>query len=107
MEKPAISIKDIMRMELQANYFASALLLPKENLVQKFISTLSKYKIPNKGHGHLYLDSQHCNLQSYHKVTTDIMQLFKVSRTVVKIRLLKLGLLKEERSKVKRLSKIL
>lgn len=96
MENPAnIGIKDIKRMEWQANQFASCLLLPKEEFVQAFLKEAARNELYNKGFGVLYLDDQPCNLNSYHKVTNPLMRRFAVSRSTVKIRLKKLGFLNE------------
>lgn len=95
---PKITIKDIMKMEFQANYFASSLLLPKEQFVQSFLSVAKEYGVSNRGHGFIYLDSQPCNLDTYYKVTTKLMNKYSVSRTVVKIRLKYLGILCESKN---------
>jgi len=90
-----IGIKDVMRMEWQANQFASCLLLPKNEFVQTFLIEADRNELINRGFGILYLDNQKCNLDSYYKVTNLLMKKYNVSRSVVKIRLKKLGLLKE------------
>lgn len=97
-EPPKIAIKDIMKMEFQANYFASSLLLPKEQFLQSFLAIVEEYKLSNKGHGLIFLDSQPCNLDTYYKVTTRLMNEFLVSRTVIKIRLKYLGILTESKN---------
>lgn len=101
VEKPnSILISDIMKMEEQANQFASCLLLPHQPLRALFFSDLAELKIQNKGHGHLFLDRQPCNLNNYYIITNRIMNKFKVSRTVAKIRLIRLGLLNETHSSI-------
>lgn len=92
---PDIGVRDIMRMEWQANQFASCLLLPKKEFIQTFLSVAAENGLSNKGFGILYLDQQKCNLDAYYKTTTALMAIYNVSRTVVKIRLKKLGLLNE------------
>lgn len=92
---PEIEVKDIKRMEWQANYFASCLLLPKGELVKAFIMEAEKHELIDKGHGWLYLDNQVCNLEMFYNVTTPLMELFKVSRSVIKIRLKNLGFIND------------
>ncbi|CAD6872354.1 hypothetical protein [Methylomonas fluvii] len=93
-----ICIKDIARMEWQANYFASCLLLPSEQLLMSFRSELTKRAVVDRGYGLLYLDDQPCNVDAYYAVTTPIMNKFNVSRSAIKIRLKHLGLLSENTS---------
>jgi len=94
LENPfGIGIDDIVRMEWQANQFASYLLLPKEPFLKDFLDYAKKYKLENKGFGFIFLDKQQCNIDTFIKISSPLMQKYKVSRTVVKIRLRKLGLL--------------
>lgn len=92
-----IGIKDIMRMEWQANRFASCLLLPREPFVADFFSIAEDIGLEDRGFGILFLDNQRCNIDSYHRVTNTLKREYGVSRSVVKIRLKKLGLLKESK----------
>ncbi|MBI3775964.1 MAG: ImmA/IrrE family metallo-endopeptidase [Gammaproteobacteria bacterium] len=95
-EKPMdVGIKDIMRMEWQANRFASCLLLPREPFLADFYSIAEDIGLQDKGFGILFLDDQRCNLDSYHRVTNTLKKKYGVSRSVVKIRLKKLGVLNE------------
>ena len=96
-----IAIKDIMKMEYQANYFASCLLLPKKSLTKSFLTLISGYELKNRGHGVLYLDNQLCNLNIYHTITDELMKIYSVSRTALKIRLKELGLITEEEKQKK------
>ena len=96
MEDPVdVGIRDIVRMEWQANQLASCLLLPKRDFVQSFLSEAAKNGVSNRGFGILYLDNQHCNMSTFFSVTAPLMGKYKVSRTVVKIRLKKLGYINE------------
>jgi len=92
-----IGIKDIMRMEWQANRFASCLLLPREPFLADFFSIAEDIGLDDRGFGILFLDNQRCNIDSYHRVTNTLKREYGVSRSVVKIRLKKLGLLKESK----------
>lgn len=90
-----IGVKDIVRMEWQANCFASFLLLPTDYLVKAFRIEAAKQSLVDRGYGPLYLDGQQCNMNSFNAVTSPITSEFQVSRSVVKIRLKQLGLLTE------------
>lgn len=91
-----IGIKEVLRLEWQANYFASCLLLPRQNLIDSFYVLIKALDIRNKGFGFLYLDDQPCNRSSYARVTSALMQHYQVSRSVIKYRLIDLGLLVDE-----------
>lgn len=96
LENPdEVGIRDIKRMEWQANQFASCLLLPKSDFVQTFLSVAARNGLSNRGFGVLYLDSQKCNMDAFYSVTSPLMKRYKVSRSVVKIRLKKLGFINE------------
>lgn len=96
VENPVeLGVKDIMRMEWQANYFASCLLLPTSQFVADFFSVAESFGLRDRGFGALYLDEQHCNLENFYKVTYVLKTKYQVSREVVKLRLKKLGLLNE------------
>ena len=94
-----INISDIYRMEWQANYFASCLLLPKKQFEQEFFMQAKIHKLFDRGYGLLYLDDQRCNIDTFYRVTAPLVKKFKVSRTVVKLRLIELGVLNEARQK--------
>lgn len=94
-----IKIEDIKRLEWQANYFASCLLLPKEKFVKEFLTLICKEEIKNRGYGILFVDNQECNLNNFYMVTNKLRDLFKVSRKVIEIRLKNLDLLTDWRNK--------
>lgn len=96
IEQPnEVGIKDVMRMEWQANQFASCLLLPKNQFIETFKTVAERNGLSNRGFGVLYLDDQRCNQAAYYNVTSPLMKRFKVSRQAIKIRLKKLGFLNE------------
>lgn len=96
IEKPyEVGMKDVMRMEWQANYFASCLLLPKRQFIQSFWSIAARNGLSNRGFGVLYLDDQKCNQDAYYSVTSPLMMRYKVSRSAIKIRLKKMGFINE------------
>ncbi|MBF0379992.1 MAG: ImmA/IrrE family metallo-endopeptidase [Magnetococcales bacterium] len=88
-----IGIQDIERMEWQANYFASYLLLPEKQLKESFYLLVKKYSLINRGHGVLYVDNQKCNKDTYYGITNRLKKEFKTSRSAFQIRLRNLGLL--------------
>lgn len=90
-----VSIKDIMRLEWQANQFASFLLLPKKQFVRAFQEQARIRGISNRGFGALFVDEQSCNKAALNLVTHSLMKQFSVSKTVVIIRLKQLGIICE------------
>lgn len=95
VEEPIkLGIQDIMRMEWQANYLASCLLLPEQELFRKFFSIVDEMGLSNRGFGALYVDGQTCNLNSFYRVTKILASNFEVSKAVVEVRLRKLKLVK-------------
>jgi len=101
---PNLGIKDIARMEWQANYLASCLLLPRDRFVHDFMRLSTMFGIRDRGFGLLYLDKQACNIAAFYNITGGLRSKYRVSRSVVKIRLKKLGLLNETELDMKRLS---
>lgn len=100
LENPVeLGIKDIMRMEWQANNFASSLLLPRGQFTADFFSVVESLKLKDRGFGVLYLDEQACNIQNFLRATDTLKRKYNVSREVVKIRLKKMGLLNESTGK--------
>ncbi|WP_457282019.1 ImmA/IrrE family metallo-endopeptidase [Polaromonas sp. P5_D5] len=87
----------IGRMEFQANFLASCILIPRTNVIADFRGLIKELNIPNKGYGTLFVDTQPCNLESYEKITTHLMQRYGVSRKAITIRLEDLGLLVDAR----------
>lgn len=89
-------IDELRRMEYQANKLAAYLLLPKNLFMQCVLSLLHSLNIKNKGFGLLYLDNQKCNQQNFYNLTNLLKARFQVSREVIRIRLLELGILIEK-----------
>ncbi|HXD30546.1 MAG TPA: ImmA/IrrE family metallo-endopeptidase [Pyrinomonadaceae bacterium] len=99
LENPAeLGVKDIMRMEYQANFFGSCLLLPKNEFASDFFTLAESLGLRDRGFGPLYLDEQSCNIESYYRMTNMLKWKYQVSRQVVKHRLKKMGLLNERSS---------
>lgn len=94
-DRRAENITNIARLEFQANYFASTLLMPYRDFLTDFLRLSEEINLPNKGFGCLYVDNQPCNQHNYMYVTTRLKFLYGVSRKAVDIRLEGLGLLKK------------
>lgn len=84
----------IERIEWQANYFASCLLMPEMVFVDQFRHLCRRFDIHDHGFGELFLDEQECNKENYLRVTDRLMNAFGVSRQAARIRLETLGLLR-------------
>ena len=91
--------EDIRRLEWQANYFASNLLMPEAQVLESFFGEVIKLQVQDRGFGMLYVDDQPENLRNYFDITREIMREFKVSREAVTIRLKQLGYLNDARNK--------
>ena len=87
-----INSQNIIKIEFQANQFASFLLLPTKSFLKDFYALLKEYNVRDRGLG-LFVDNQKCNINTYMKVISRLMHKYKVSRQVIEIRLKKLGLL--------------
>lgn len=90
-----IGLKEIIAMEWQANYFASALLLPKVNLIADFNLIASNINLVNRGFGALYLDFQPCNLDPYMRIVNELKTKYKVSIAAIRMRLINLGVIRD------------
>ena len=91
--------KKVSLLELQANKFAAAMLLPRDHFLAAFLDLTRLYQMTPKGFGYIYLDRQPWNITDYLKVIGPLESTFRVSREVAKIRLKRFGLLTEEEPK--------
>ncbi len=82
--------KNSERLEIQANLFASYLLLPENILMPVMDEMFMEYRIHRKC---LYLDSQPVNQQQVFEILSRLSVLFEASIESIKIRLMKLNLL--------------
>ena len=87
----------LKRMEIQANYLASCLLMPRARFRKAFQEQLQIRGVQNKGFGPLFVDMQACNLNNYYGVTAQLMSQFGASRAAVTIRLAGLNLINDAR----------
>lgn len=93
----SVLASDIRRMEWQANYFASAVLMPRVGFAQDARKLIRTMDIADRGFGPLYVDHQGCNLRNYEAVTSSLMRRYGVSRRAATYRLEELGLLVDRR----------
>jgi hypothetical protein len=89
---------EIVRLEYQANYFASCLLMPAKQFLSDFQKTAAQFDIRNRGYGPLYVDNNPWNVQNFYNLTGVLMQLYQVSRKAVAIRLETLSMLNDQRN---------
>jgi Zn-dependent peptidase ImmA (M78 family) len=82
-------------VEWQANQFASALLLPRA-IVHTAVAAV-QHQLKIRRPGSIYLDEQPWNLRDYISVLRHVSTGLSVSRTVLRIRLLHLGILTDAR----------
>jgi len=80
------------RLEIQANLFASRLLLPQEPLLRIVYNYFKREKIYK---GYLFLDNQHCNMDLTYRLLRELQDYFGVSKEVAKYRLTSLRLIKD------------
>ena len=78
------------RIEIQANIFASILLMPQSEFKATAKQVFDIYRV---NRGRLYLDNQPCNQEMFHKVASMIGNKFNVSKEAVKYRLISLNML--------------
>ncbi len=98
--------KNIMRLEWQANSFASSLLLPRHLVYDFIFSKLNELDIRSSSKGVIYLDEQQCNIQAYQNILFSMKQKFNVSYQAINYRLAQLNLL-NNKTKQKKVSKII
>ncbi len=80
------------RLEIQANIFASRLLLPKEPLLRIVKDYFKQERIYKE---YLYLDDQFCNINLVFNLLKGLQDYFGVSKEAAKYRLISEGLIKD------------
>lgn len=98
VEKKEISIQN-KRLEIQANLFASYLLMPQVPLLKRVQHFFQKENIHK---GYLYLDSQPVNKKLVMGFLKELQDHFEVSFSVAKYRLIGLDLLREATERKKK-----
>lgn len=80
------------RLEIQANIFASRLLIPQE----KLILHVADYFVRERNHkGYLYLDHQWINYNLTNRLLIELQEQFFVSKEVARVRLINEGILRD------------
>jgi len=82
-------------IEWQANQFASGMLLPRP-IVHVAVATIQQ-ELEIRRPGSIYLDDQPRNIRDYISVLNHVSKRLNVSRTVLRIRLINLGILTDAR----------
>lgn len=90
-EVPSYGI-DLPRLEWQANYLASCILLPRQQVIDDFMSLVQQLELRNSGYGCLYLDEQPCNIQNFKKIANMLQQRYGASFEAIQHRLVNLNL---------------
>lgn len=93
IENNRIDDSGYRQLEWQANCFASNILLPTESFMHDFLYIAKELGLRNRGNGVLFVDGQKSNWRDYYKVTNFFKSRYRVSQTVVKIKLQRLKLL--------------
>lgn len=86
-----ISDETIKRMEIQANSFASQLLIPEDKLMVEYCKLFLEKGVRN--FPNLQIDSQPCNIELLKWFLSNLALHFNVSKAAIEKRLQKLGLL--------------
>ena len=89
----------VKRMEMQANLFASYLLMPQSRFMNEVYRLFTQFSITR---GRLYLDHQTCNQRDVVTILGALSSCFNVSKDAAKMRLLNAGLLIIENTHVPR-----
>ncbi len=86
----------ISKLEFQANYLASCILMPKTPFLEYFLEIYNKLGLTPRGKVFLYNDKQECNKIMVNNVLVGLSRCFNVSKKAVEIRLKDLGILFDE-----------
>ena len=85
-----------LRLEWQANSFASSLLLPRDSFISIVINSVKKLGINKFSNGIIYLDDQKDNIYTYQQILFLLKQEFNVSLQAINYRLIQLKLLNNQ-----------
>jgi len=86
------NLEGLRRLEVQANMFATELLMPRSLVLREFGRLVEKYGLRDRGHGWLYVDGQAENQAQYRRTIAHLKSFFGVSRQAMFLRLLELKL---------------
>lgn len=85
------------RLELQANLFASEIILPDQVFRLAAEVGCRRLQMRDIGFGYVYVDDKPWNYQPYNELISDLSQYFRVSKQATEIRLKKLGIVNDQR----------
>lgn len=85
------------RMEIQANQFASFLLMPSACFSMAYLDYRQNLHIPQRHYPRMYVDDQSVNLKDYHGILDKISRKFNVSQQVVERRLFLMNIIIDNR----------
>jgi Zn-dependent peptidase ImmA (M78 family) len=88
------------RLEYQANYFASCLLLPKFAVMEELALVANSLNLRLRGGHIIYIDNQECNRIMLESITSRLARRFKTSKQAVYIKLLNYKLIVDGRKKM-------
>lgn len=91
------------RLELQANIFASFLILPDSTFRIALDVARKTLDIRDRTHGYIYVDDQPVNYGLYQELLALLSDHFKASQQAIEIRLKSLGLVNDQRKRNERL----
>ena len=83
----------ISKLEFQANYLASCILMPKTSFLEHFLEIYTRLGLKPRGKVFLYNDKQEYNKIMVNNVLVGLSRYFNVSKKAVEIRLKDLGIL--------------
>ena len=86
----------ISKLEFQANYLASCILMPKTSFLERFLEVYNKLGLKPRGKVFLYNDKRECNKIMVNNVLVGLSRYFNVSKKAVEIRLKDLEILFDE-----------
>ena len=88
---------NLTRLELQANLFASEIILPDKVFRIAVEVGCERLKMRDIGFGRVYVDDKPWTYQPYNELISELSQYFRVSKQATEIRLKKLGLVNDQR----------
>ena len=104
---PLLDPKDAGRAEVQANIFASRLLMPEELFLPAFERIAMQLGYRERGNYLIYIDNQPVNRSNFYKLCYELSTIFNVSVTAVEYRLKRYKWVVDDRYKWKKAGDIL
>ena len=86
------------RLEIQANLFASALLLPDSHFWPAVDEVRQRLGLYDKGFGYIFVDDQPCNDTPYRQILSTLSGQFGASKRAIELKLKRAGLVTDNRN---------